>query len=167
MSPRIIASLSSLLPAMLAACASADTPVEAGDAGSVGSTTPAYDPDDQDDGSSSGDPEPGSSSGDADAPPGDPDALDAYILGLGQLAIDPIADEHPIACPGVCAMWQEGEQTCTEGYLAQTVHFDSGVAERSHRRLRRRFSDFVAHNDVRRGVNQGANEVGLRADHHG
>ncbi len=128
MSPRIIASLSSLLPAMLAACASADTPVEAGDAGSVGSTTPAYDPDDQDDGSSSGDPEPGSSSGDADAPPGDPDALDAYILGLGQLAIDPIADEHPIACPGVCAMWQEGEQTCTEGYLAQTVHFDTFIA---------------------------------------
>ncbi|MBX7078269.1 MAG: thiol-activated cytolysin family protein [Nannocystaceae bacterium] len=127
MSARIIVSLASLLAAA-GGCATANNPVEASDdVGSVGGTTPSPDPDDDE--GSSGDPEPGGSSDDGeDQPAGDADALDAYILGLGQLTIDPIADEHPIACPGVCAMWQEGEQTCTEGYLAQTVHFDTFIA---------------------------------------
>lgn len=73
-------------------------------------------------------PDDSSSSGSDDEPLGDPDALDDYILGLGHLPIDPIADKHRIACPEICASWPEGEQTCTEAYYSETAQMDTFIA---------------------------------------
>lgn len=74
-----------------------------------------------------GDPTFGTSEGGEDSV-ADPDELDAFILGLGHLAIDPIADKHEIACPEVCASWPEGEQTCSETYYSETGHLDTFIA---------------------------------------
>ncbi len=100
-------------------------------------TTGALPP--SDDGGSTTDapePEPGST-GDIDETtggetPADHDELDAFILGLGKLNIDPVASKHQIACdPNAMeclSPWTQGELTCNQVYFSETAHLDSFIA---------------------------------------
>ncbi len=93
-----------------------------------GSTTapddePEPEPDDDED-------EGDSSSGGEE--PADHSALDAYILGLGHLDIDPIADKHQVGCNPASMEcmdpWEEGGLSCEQRYYSETRHLDSFLA---------------------------------------
>lgn len=82
--------------------------------------------DDDDDGDDDGDPEPDPEP--EPEPSDNRDALDAHILSLGHLDIEPIASKHEVACPGVCSSWQDGDLMCTETYFGETDHIDTFIA---------------------------------------
>ena len=116
---------------LVAACSTAGPQEGTGPLGGVGDDSSLPDPVDPDastgdDGD--GDDDESSSDSGASEPAGDPDALDDFILGLGHLDIDTIADKHEIACPGVCASWPEGELTCTQTYFSETDQLDTFIA---------------------------------------
>ncbi len=123
-------SISVLCLGLAAACSTAGPQEGTGLQGSVGDDGSLPDPLEPEGttGDAEGDDDESSSGGGVDEPAGDADALDDFILELGHLDIDPIADKHEIACPGVCASWPEGELTCTESYWSETDQLDTFIA---------------------------------------
>lgn len=94
----------------------------------AGTSTGTDDPDPEPEGSSG---EVGESSSGGEEP-ADHDALDSFILGLGQLNIDPISSKHQVVCdPDAMEClepWTQDGLTCNQVYYSETAHLGSFIA---------------------------------------